>query len=520
MRKWLIGIIALGVLGGGAYYGLALYPSQRLRSTLDQTIHTLPPGLSASYKDAHYALFGQRATIQGVAIHRDEPNGFDVTVAALDVARPATDFAALWAKAAADPAAVPPNMMLVLADAIVAQSVTYRDATTSAKLASLRVTQPGVYPWSLVRPGAPSLAAAREDFLAHALVPGAAPVFGDYLPFLRAEAALILGVGYDGYDAVALAAVVGLPATLAMPATTVSYTVDKMTAARTDRGDTTGGTVDGLTVQSYLFGSFGIAHVAIEGVKMRDTLIQLLSGTAPTPAMLDGLAVKRIAYGPMALQPPAGQPMSLGTFSVTNIAFSHGLLVSGELAFDGLRIRRSQMPNAQLIDVFDKLGTDSATLGFGLGFRWDLDKQRIAVRDTTLKIAELGALALSLDIDSVGSQQDLITKARLVHATLRYEDASLAERALKIMAIQNGGDSAALRQQLIATATQLGAAPGATAMTQAAARAVREFVAAPRSLQIELAPSTPVPLLTLMTAWAMPPDQLVPRLGLSIAANK
>src|ERR1700733_12192654 len=121
-------LILAAALAGGAYYGLAVYPTQAFRAALDQAASALPPGTHATYKDARYSFMSGHAGITGVAVHRDAPDNFDLSIDALEVTKPALDAAAAWTKAAANPSAVAPDLAVRLADAATATGISYHDA--------------------------------------------------------------------------------------------------------------------------------------------------------------------------------------------------------------------------------------------------------------------------------------------------------------------------------------------------------------------------------------------------------
>lgn len=517
MRKLLLGIVAvLIVAGGGLYWGLAIYPTRLFRASVDATIAALPAGYSASYTGASYSLFSSTAILTGVSVHRPEPNAFDVAIEQVTLVHPATDIGASWAKAAADPAKIAPGFALPVADEVSLKGFTYRGANDRVALASMRVSHPRLYPWALLHPGVPSLAEARASLMARTH----APQPGDFLPLLRAEALWTLGFGYDAYEAEGLDAHGGVPATENAPPTEVSYTIQKMTSGRYDRGTFASTAFDGLTMRSELFGSLGVAHAEIEGLDVQQPLAALLDGQDMTPALLDGISLKSMSYGPMSVQGAVGAPSVLGTFSLANLAFRHGWLVSIDLAFDGVRVNRDQIPNLNAVDALDRLGLDAMTFDFDLAYRWDLAKGEMTVAKAVLAVKELGSLTLSFDVANAATPQDFGTKARLVHAVLLYQDASLAERAIKMAAEEKGSNPDDLRAQIIGTLQQIQKAPDATAASAATARAMGDFLNAPHSLALELAPKEPVPLLTLLSAGQIPPQRLVPMLGLSIAANR
>jgi hypothetical protein len=516
VRKWLVVVALVVAFAGGAYAALVVYPAHLFRASLDAGIKGLPPGYSASYASADYSLLRRHATLTGVRFARPEPGAFDVGVDRLEIDHPSTDFVTAWSSAAADPTKVAPNLALVLGDEVDADTVTYRDSDESVALASAHVLRPRIFPWALLHPGVPSFAEARAALLMRAH----APQPGDLLPIIRAQAPWILGIAYDSYSSQSLKATEAMPAEGTMPAGTVTYEVRKMESGKSERGDTDSESADGITVTSPAFGSVTVARVAVMGLTLQQPLTRLLNGEAPAADMLDGVALKSLSFGPMSAQPPAGPGSSLGTFSLADIAFAGGMLVSGTVAFEGFRVNRDQIPTLGAAEMFDQLGLDTMTISLSAAYKWDRDKKVMSIANAIAKVNELGALSLSVELAGVGAAADIPAKARLTHLLLHYDDASLADRAIKFAAEQQGGDPAALREAIIAAAQKIGEAPGTDPATAATARAVSDFVASPHSLTIEMNPPEPVPLLALFAAGITPPGRLVPRLGITVSANR
>jgi hypothetical protein len=513
MRKWLIiGVVVLAAVAGASFYGIEIFPTQRFRSALDAELAALPPGVTASYADAHYSVFPGRATITGVKIHHADPTPYDVSIGEIDAVHPAFDIAASWAHAAAAPDSVAPDAALVLADDIAAANIAYHDPMTDATIRSLHAVRPRVYPWALLRPGVPSMAEARAALTATA---GHTPTLADVMPLLRLEASLMLGMGFDHYGGEGVAVTGKAPASATTPATTVTYAIDKYDSAAYDRGVGGLATIDGLTAHNDLF-AMTVAHTEVDGIAVRDPLTKLLADGAPDPAMLDGLAVKRIVYGPMTFQAGKQKPAAIGTLSLAGLTFSHGLLASAVLVLDGFRVGRGQAPNSPVDGLLDELGLDTLTLSFKLGYRWDPEQRKLSISDTVIDVRELGTLRFALDLDGIGSPQDALTRGRLVHALLRYEDASLAYRGMTLLALQKHVPEVTMRQQIIAMVEQTAGSPSANP----GMRAVAEFLADPHSLQIEIAPPAPIPLLELLTLWMGGIGRALPQLGATIAANQ
>jgi hypothetical protein len=518
MWKWLtaLGFAALAV-AGGLYWGLALYPTEALRAQLDAAVRGLPPGTQALYATASYGVFSHRATLTGVTIHRQDPDGFDLSIDELEVTGPAADFAAAWARAAADPATLTPGQGLPLADAITAYNIAYSNANSSATLASFTVARPRLFPWALLHQGVPSIAAAEAQLLARA---GPVPDGNALLPLLRAEATFAAGMAYDGYAAQGLAAKANVPANLRMPAQSVAYNIRSIESGPYDRGDFASLALEGLTMHGGLFGDFAAGSVAFQGVAARQALAQLLDAKVFTSGLLDGLALKRVAYASMSMTPPDGTPMTMGAMTLSDIAVADGVLVSAALAIDDVHLRTADLKSIGAAANYAMLGVDELTLGLHAQYGWDTAKGQISVSDATFDVAQLGSLKLAFEIDGASSWDGLRSAARLKSASLRYEDASLVKRIIALAAAQRGTDPQSLRQRLMYLCAQIMVAPGAAPATIETARAMSAFLADPQSLEVRIVPPAPIAPGELLMLSTMPPAEMVPRLGLMVRANR
>jgi hypothetical protein len=519
MRKWVLLAIAAAIVAGGGYFGwtrLHDYSGEQFRTGLDQWIKTLPPDYSMSYKTAEYNVATDTATLGGVTIKGTGAQVFDVTVDEVEVGRPSMDFAPGWAQAAANPAAMAPDKALPVAGTITVKGVTVHAAAAAVTIASMHVDGLRLYPWALLHSGVPSWSEAQATFAARTQPPELA----DVLPLLRLEASILLGIGYDAYNADAMQVTAKVPATPQMPATDVTYSIAKLAGSGYDRGTRGDGQIDGITVQAAPLGTITVDRASVAYMKFQQPLAQLLAGDPLTPEMLDGLAIGRIEYSGMQVKTPDGKQVPVGTFSLSKIGFSHGVPTSGDLSYAGLKLSKSLMPDARAQDAFDKLGIDTMTLSLGFSYQWDVEQKRLAVRNVALKIDELGAVNFSADLGDMSPGAGWETRGSLAHAVLRYDDASLADLALKAAAVQTNTDATALRQQVIAIVDMRAAAFGNSPAIAAVANAVKTFLGAPHSLTIELAPPQPVAFSALQAASSLPPGDIAALVGLKVSANQ
>jgi hypothetical protein len=222
----------------------------------------------------------------------------------------------------------------------------------------------------------------------------------------------------------------------------------------------------------------------------------------------------------MKVQTPDGKDVPVGTLSISKIGFAKGVPVSGDLSYAGLQLSKAVMSNPQARDAFEQLGLDTVTVSLGFSYQWDLEQKRMALRNVALKIDELGALNLSADLADMTPGDGWQTRGSFAHALLRYDDASLTDRAIKVFALQTNTDDTAVRQQITAMIDMRATALGDTPAIAAVADALKTFLGAPHSLTIELAPAAPVAFSTLQGARTMQPADIATLIGLKVDANK
>ncbi len=507
-----VGVLALAA--GGGYYGLEVYPQQRFRAGLDQTLATLPPGTTARYKDAHYSIPSGEAVVSGLTVHAaipgDAPGQIDVTIDSIHLVRPNLDFSRAWATAAANTSGLTPATALPVADSVTLKGVTVRSGAVAIAGQSLHVSKPRLYLWALLHDGMPSWA----EFQTSLAGASRTPVLAALRPILRAEAGALMGVGYDTYDAEATT----IAETLS--GIDIAYNVGKMSGGSFDRGVTQGGTVETVAIASPVFGTVSVDRVTIGPTDLRMALTGLVNGEAPSLGLLDGSRLGRISYDGIVAQ-PAGQTAShAGSVSIGPVGFAQGMPVSGEVAWKDVVISREQLPDATSRDAMEKIGLETMTVSFAASYDWNVAEKRMSLRDTMLKVNELGTVALSAELTNLAAEIADFGQARLAHARLRFDDASLVERSLRAGAAQSGTDPDEYRRRIVTLVRLGGGAPGQNSPALAAARQmVGDFITSPHSLTIELAPPEPVPVMALPGA-AANLGRLATMLGLTASTNQ
>jgi hypothetical protein len=512
-----VAVAVAGVLilaAGGGYYGLEVYPQQKFRAGLDQTLAALPPHTIATYKDAHYSVLSHQAVVTGLTVHAEiagqTPQQLDIKIDSIQTENPNLDFSGSWKQAVADKTAFTSEMALPVADSIILNGVTVHSVAINMTEKSARIDKFRIYPWALLHGGIPTL----EEFRASLTPRSQPPTLADLQPVLRAAAAAMLGIAYDGYH------VGTMKVTATIPGVDIAYAVNQMTNNGFDRGVLKGGSAEGLAGKGPKSGTFSIDRIAMGASDFREPMTRIVNGEALSPALLNGVTIGRIEYGGITVQPPGQPPIHVGSVSVGPVAFAQGMPVSGAIAWQDISVSRSQLPEGKARDAFTKLGLETMTTSLALSYDWDVAQQRASLHDTMLKINELGTIAVSADLINVVANVAALNQTQLVHARLRFEDASLVDRMLRAGAGQAGADPTAYRQQIAGMVRQASAKPGENSpLLAAAGQTVSDFITSPHSLTVELSPPVPVSFVSLKDAVAVPAT-MAAMLGLAVSANQ
>jgi hypothetical protein len=510
-------IAVAGVLvlaAGGAYYGHEVYLQRQFRAGLDQTLASLPAGTTATYKDAHYSVLSKQAVVTGLTLHGliagPSPQPIEVTIDSIETTNPNLDFARSWADAAAHSAALTSETAFAVADAITVKGVIVHSALISGTTESARIDKLRLYPWALLHAGMPSWTELQAS-LAPRSEP---PTLADLQPLLRAEATVLLALAYDTYE------VGAAKFTETLPEIDIAYDVHKMTGSGFDRGVINQAAGEGIIFHGNKIGTLSVDRVTMGATDLRAPMIRLVNGEAASAALLDAIGIGRVEYAGITIQPPDKPSMHVGSFSIGPIAFAKGMPVSGTLAWNDISVPQSLVTDANARQVFTELGLETITTSFALSYDWDIARQHASLHDTMLKVNELGTITIAADLTNVVATTAAWAQARLAHAKLRFEDASLVERLLRMGATMAGTDPAAYRQQIVDLVHQQATtAGGDSPLLVAAGQAAGDFITSPHSLTIELSPKAPVPFIAFMSA-AAAPARFAGRVGLAVSANQ
>ncbi|WP_323013868.1 hypothetical protein [Devosia sp.] len=163
---------------------------------------------------------------------------------------------------------------------------------------------------------------------------------------------------------------------------------------------------------------------------------------------------------------------------------------------------------------FDEVGALNFTSEF-TGFTPALLEQLEALQQQAMAAGEMSdEQQQALMMSSMAAMQGV----NIVKASVRYDDASLASNLLDFFASESGASRADFVAGIKAMLPSILAETGVPALADLAVPALSAFLDDPRSIELKVAPPSPVSLLVMMAAAANPAG-LITALGLSLEAN-
>ena len=536
VARILIATGMVAVLGAAGYVGANTYISHQIKAAIDQNIAELPAGVSAKYASVDYSLIGNKTSVTGLTlVFPYLGSTTTMTIARIDVVNGSATLGDSLARLAADRGLATKDMVLPVADKIEMSGLTAVSAKLNASVATAEADGIRLHPWSLFQPGVPSLA---EELRVMSLPPvmflpndrdavTLLTQFGGVAGQLRLAAAVALAIDYDHASQESLKETVHIDATERVPATDVSISYGTIVAPD---GFHQGllGAADATNIEESLTGKFDVkfAQMHLGSFDFRDAAQQLVAGAPLSPALANNLKIGAITVSGITVQTPIAGTIPIGDIGFDSFAFVNGLPDSGHFA-----VHRLQLTNEQLGSVFqgagtvrtlDQLGLHGLTYSAEIGFRWDLNRQSLVLDRTSVKIDELGSLALDARLDGIkpfAAVSDVTNTATLDRATIHYTDASFVNRSFDTIAKMRQLDPETLRTSIIAVIQARGAALGDDPAVVSLVAALTSFIQSPKYLTITAAPKTPVMLTDLPKLKDLAPPEIVGTLGLTAVAG-
>ncbi len=530
--KAVAGVAALvAVVAAGAGYALLVLPGQQFRSSLDEMITNLPETMTARYDSADYGLFDRTAAIEGVTLDWQAAPAYTIRIDRVELVEPAADLAEAFAQARANPAAVDSDLSLPVARSIRFTGVEGEIKPDQAagieagtytldrfEIANLRLYPKALLQWDLQRTLmlAEQLQTVSSDAAPAEVLARMQPLFEEY-------AALYLGFAYDSYvvDNVAADLRIDPAATTTQPTppgpVETAVRVARATSGGYDRGVSAAASMTGFRQTVGDIFACAVDRIGVGAFDIRAAAEQVLAGAPLAGGLLDQIVFGDLEVAMVDCRSAEAGPIVFDRFAVNDLRFTNGLPASLRLSLDGLKAPPESLAMAAPDSPLALLDLDTLTVSAGASYDWDRANSRIALTDVNLAVSELGQIAVDAELVDVPADPAAVEAMKLSAATVRFTDASLVDRLIEQVALQQGANPADLRAQLMALMAHQSADLG---LPPAIADALVDFIRSPGLLTITLNPPVPVPVQTLEQAETMPPARFVELVGLRVSTTR
>lgn len=238
-------------------------------------------------------------------------------------------------------------------------------------------------------------------------------------------------------------------------------------------------------------------------------------------------SLKRLALTGLSMTANQEQ-VKLGEIVVADYAQTAKMPLTMTLGIHGLQIEPASLPDDEARENLAKLGYDKLSLNFDLSYAHAPETKHLTIRQAAISGDNVGRLGIAfalggVDTEALGNPATALAAAQsatLESLELRYDDASLVGRMLKLAAQEAQMDEPAFRAMLLAQVAQAGEQAPQVPLTKQVVDSVSAFLTTPKSLSVRMAPAQPLPLMQMMGAAQMDPYGLVQATGLSVSANQ
>jgi hypothetical protein len=281
------------------------------------------------------------------------------------------------------------------------------------------------------------------------------------------------------------------------------------------------------------FGGASIKNLAIPAAGTTDPIKQIL--------LYESAEVAASTF-----KTPAGQQFInfAGAKLTMNYADSNTLQFDMAAPSIGLNVAAIPDNDPQMLEAFETLGLMDMQMEVQVKGSWNLSDGRLTLSEESFAVKNAGKLNFTADLlgytpqlmaalrDAVKTAEGksdaemgakmmgMMQQMSLGGMSLRFDDASIATKALDLMSKRMGQPKDALIAQAKGMAPILFMQLQDPEFSSVATKALSDFLDNPKSLEIKMAPGAPVPVAQIIASGMAAPATLVKQLGLTVVANQ
>lgn len=289
----------------------------------------------------------------------------------------------------------------------------------------------------------------------------------------------------------------------------------------------------------------GANKLSILGIEM-DNLV--IPGETGTDSLASFVRIGNMSTGEIRAEENGEKVFSMSGVSL-NIEYSENALTQkAELTGSDIWIDLSKLDDPKARQAISDLGYETLTGDFRMAGGWETETGLVDVSEYSLTLDDVGSLSLSMQVsgytrelveamqqaqkaaadnpDKKAAEQalglsmlGLMQQLSFNSAAIRFEDASVTERALAFAGKQQGVSGDQMRMALKGMLPLMLGQIGIPELQRQIAAAANVYLDNPQNITITANPATPVALPMIMGAGMGDPKSLVDLLNVQISAN-
>ena len=285
--------------------------------------------------------------------------------------------------------------------------------------------------------------------------------------------------------------------------------------------------LEGVNISPPREGTVSLKSFSTGAMDFQKLLEMAAQGQEPTPESFAMGTYGDVHLKGLEVTAEDEKNVKLEEFSITELDKKGMVLTSLNVEVKGLEIETKSIDRREAEEILGQLGYDKLVFNAGFRFVWDAATKTLEVKNLSVGINDAGTLSISLSVEGAdpealeagGNPTKVLPELLFKRAEIRYQDESLAPRALKMAAQMQGMDPEELRAMLLAQIDGQKAMAGTSPQSEQAVASVKAFITSPGSLTITAEPSAPVPLMKVAGQASMSPDTLAESLNILITAS-
>ena len=491
--KRTVGLIAALVLVLGIVAAILIVPTMRLKAGLNKLTASLPPGMSFTYRDAHYGLLTRKVTLRDVTLKLANP-AVELHADSLEIDNGNASLQDAIAEAQAAPD-MQNTADTPLAGRIVATNLHTAYGPLDVHVDREELDKPALDLHQVFSPLASIAPSGVHELTDPALMQRA----GLYIVAMSAK-----HVELDN-------AVVDV-ATDEAGGTKVTFRGAVLSADGIEHGNFASTALKGFEIASGTF-DMQVATITAGATAHRAFWTSLRDGAPLEVASEQFQGSDQTIEGVKATS--NGQTVAaLDRLTLGSLAYKGGLPVSLDLDFSHLTFDPGLLPYPGIGGGLRALGYKMVQMDGHASYRWDQAAQTIRIDPATVTMDQGGTLTLAAN--AVNADPNLAyTQYKLAGATLRYDDQSLVTKWIAFAASQAKRTPAEIQSAYAKWLEDQKPAFRNDPTLAAAFDGLSAFIKDPHSLVITLSPAQPVSLSQFDKA---NPQSFSTRAGLKVMA--